>query len=201
MKRQQILAAVLITAVVSTLAATGCGSQRLAMDYQIKIDREFAVEHIKETEVFQSGEKFHFRVTTHNDGYLYILNRGPAGDYNILYPRPVVKAGSAFVPGWEHVIVPAHGSFQFDEQAGIETVIICWSAKAVGELERIVRGELSDPAEIEPILHALEAESRRDGKFKKVHHRKHTQVVLRSPREDAIMVNTVRLEHAPLETE
>lgn len=191
------IARVLLLVVVSLTSVAGCATHRLAMDYQIKVDREFAVEHVKETEVFVSGEKFHLRVTTHHDGYLYILNRGTSGRYNILYPRPEVNNGSAFVPGWQHVIVPAHGAFQFDVQLGVETMIVCASEKAIPELDRVVHGETTDPQEIEQVLHVLEAESNRRGSFTKVHHRNHTQVVLKSPRDDAIMVNTIRLEHQP----
>lgn len=197
MNRRAICGLWVLPALSAVLPSTGCSSHRLAMDYQIKVDREFAVEHVKETEVFVSGEKFRLRVTTHHDGYLYILNRGTSGRYNVLYPRPEVRGASAFVPGWEHVIVPAHGAFQFVDQPGVETLIVCSSRKEVPELERIVLGELVDPDKIEQWLHAVDAESRRGGKFKKVQHSHHTQVVLKSPKEDLVMVNTIRLEHQP----
>lgn len=184
-------------AMLGTAILSGCAQHRLAMDYQIKVDREFAVEHVKETEVFFTGEKFRLRVTTHDDGYLYILNEGTSGTYNVLYPRPEVRGGSALVPGWEYVIVPANGSFQFDVNVGVETIIICYSKEAVPDLDRIVHGVLTDPEQIEQCLHVLEAESRRGGSFKKVHHTEHTQAEQMSPRKDAVMVNTIRLEHQP----
>jgi hypothetical protein len=180
---------------LALLATTGCQQTRLAMDYQIKVDREFDVEHVKETETFRSGEKFRLRVTTHHDGYVYIFNKGTSGEYNVLYPRPEVNDGSAFVPGWQHVMVPARGAFQLDVQDGLETVVICASEKAVPELDWIVSGELSDPTEVDQLLHELEVKGRRGGGMTKIHHPDHTQVVLQSPKGDAVMVNTIHLEH------
>jgi len=195
MNRSAMITGGLSLALLVLPATIGCQQTQLAMDYQIKVDREFDVEHVKETEVFRSGEKFRLRVTTHHDGYVYIFNKGTSGQYNLLYPRPEVNEGSAFVPGWEHVMVPARGAFQFDAQDGLETLVICAAKKALPELDRIVHGEVSEPAEIDRCLHELEAESRRGGSMTKTHHPGHTQVVLESPKGDAIMVNTIRLEH------
>ena len=196
MKHPRILLNASIAATAGLfLLVTGCAQNRLAMDYQIKLDREFGIQHVKETETFHSGEKFLLRVTTHSDGYLYILNRGTSGRYNVLYPRREVNNGSAFVPGWQYVTVPAHGSFQFDVHPGVETMIICSSRKAVPQLDRIVLGTLTDPKAIEECLHDLSAESKHEGSFTKTHHPDHTQVVLMSPKKDAVMVNTIRLAH------
>ncbi len=195
MRRQHLLFRLLISAFGLSVLGSGCTQHRLAMDYEINIDREFGVEHTKETQVFHSGEKFRLRVTTHDDGYLYILNRGTSDVFHVLYPRPEISDGSAFVPGWEHVAVPTHGAFQFDMRPGVEDVIICFSRKTVPKLDRIVHGEVDDPDDIAAALHTLDVASKRDGSFMKTHYAGHTQVVLCSPLEGAVLVNTIRLTH------
>ena len=191
------LLGLIVLAAFGVTAGAGCAARRVAVDYQIKVDREFDTEHVKETDPFVSGEKFRLCVTTHEDCYLYILNRGTSGRYNVLFPHPKINDGDNYVPGWQHVIVPPSGAYQFDATPGVETVIMCVSDKRVPQLEAVVSGQQTDPAQIEQILHELEAEGKHRGSFQKIHHAGHTQVVLESPNPDAMMVNVLRLEHAP----
>lgn len=194
--------ALLALALIALASLVGCARQQIGMDYQIKVDRGAeAGEHVPETAVFRGGEKFRLRITARDDGYLYVFNKGASGNYNLLYPRSQENNGSAFVPGHASVSVPAKGWFQFAGPTGVETLIVCFGKRAVPDLETIARGQETDPRKIEGRLHAFESDSQRGGRFEKKHHADHTEVILELPQDkaDAVLVNTIRLEHRPMD--
>lgn len=173
----------------------GCATHRLSMDYEICVDRQRATRSVPETAIFYSGERFRLRVTAPEALYCYILNETPDGRYHVLYPRPEVRSGSALLASHSAVSVPERGHFQFAGTPGVETLIIYASREAVPELERVTRGQITDPRLITAELHDLEARHAQHSDLQKIQHADHTEVVLKSPSRDAVMVNRIRLEH------
>lgn len=184
------------------VAVTGCASQRRAMEYQILVERPgAAAQHVPETTSYASGEKFRLGIKAEEDGYIYVFNQGTTGTWNILLPDPRIRNGNAFVRGGHEIIIPqrGRGAFQFDANAGVETVWMCLSPQAVPALDAFVYGSGADGAELEAVIQQIEADSLHDeGQVKKTHDEDHTRVVLKSQHPDAVLVNRMSLAHRPL---
>src|SRR5437773_6750097 len=87
-------------------------------------------------EIFGNGWKFSVNASSPQAGYLYFVNEGPTADgkitYNLLYPTPQSKGGSARLEAGETLKT---GLYRLDENQGTEKFWIVWSSKAVPELE------------------------------------------------------------------
>ncbi|HVS82446.1 MAG TPA: serine/threonine-protein kinase, partial [Pyrinomonadaceae bacterium] len=87
-------------------------------------------------EIFENGWKFRMNLSSPQEGYLYLLNEGPAaGDsttYNVLFPEARTNAGSPRVSA-EQKLQTAW--MRFDEHQGTEKFWLVWSASPVKELD------------------------------------------------------------------
>ncbi len=106
-------------------------------------------------EIFENGWKFRLNLSSPQEGYLYLLNEGPAaGDattYNVLFPEaktnnssPRVSAEQRLQTAW----------MRFDEHQGTEKFWLVWSASPVKELDAAAdsvnekdQGEIKDSAQ------------------------------------------------------
>ena len=104
-------------------------------------------------EIFGNGWKFSVNASSPQAGYLYFVNEGPTSDgkttYNLLYPTPQSKGGSARLEANE---ILKTGLYQLDKNQGTEKFWIVWSSKVVPELEDVKgavnakeKGTVSDP--------------------------------------------------------
>jgi serine/threonine protein kinase len=89
-------------------------------------------------EIFENGWKFRLNLSSPQEGYLYLLNEGPAaGDavtYNVLFPEARTNAGSPRVSA-EQKLQTAW--MRFDEHQGTEKFWLVWSASPVKELDAV----------------------------------------------------------------
>src|SRR2546421_3591922 len=95
-------------------------------------------------EIFENGWKFRMNLTSPQDGYLYLLNEGPAnGDvatYNVLFPEARTNSGSPHVSANQKLQT---AWMRFDDHQGTEKFWIVWSASPVKEME-IVTDAVND---------------------------------------------------------
>ena len=86
-------------------------------------------------EIFENGWKFRMNITSPQEGYLYLLNEGPAAGgattYNMLFPEPKTNGGSPRVTANQNIET---AWMVFDEHQGTEKFWIVWAAQAVPEL-------------------------------------------------------------------
>ncbi len=95
-------------------------------------------------EIFENGWKFRMNMDSPQDGYLYLLNEGPAsGDlttYDVLFPEPKTNNGSARVTANQKLQT---AWMRFDDNQGTERLWLIWSAAPVKELEAVT-GAVND---------------------------------------------------------
>ena len=177
--------------------ASGC-QQQISLDYAIHVDRLGSMDQpVKETEPFYNGEKFRLRFTSHEELYVYILNKGATGGFRVLFPQATLNGGSSLIEPWKTVMVPAApGSFQFDAQPGVERMVVCVSRRPVPALDAIYFGQERDSAKIEQSLQQLESDGKRAGHFHKTQYSDHTNIRLDTPDAKAAMVSVINLQHA-----
>ena len=114
-------------------------------------------------EIFENGWKFRMNMTSPQDGYLYLLNEGPAGGdaatYNVLFPEAKTNNGSAQVIANKKLQT---AWMRFDDNQGTEKFWMVWAASPVKELEAVKdvvndrdQGEIKDPTKAKSVREFL----------------------------------------------
>jgi len=150
-------------------------------------------------EIFENGWKFRINLMSPQDGYLYLLNEGPAnGDaatYNVLFPESKTNSGSPRVNANQKLQT---AWMRFDDHQGTEKFWIVWSSSPVKELE-IVTDAVND-RDLGEIKDAAKARSVSD--YLKAHASPKPDIAKDSVKKESIVkgkgdmiVNAVELEH------
>jgi serine/threonine protein kinase len=89
---------------------------------------------------FEKDDRVRLNFSSPQDGYLYILNEGPArpdspSALTILFPSPTANDGQSLLASRRQLQVPEQSWFRFDDAAGTENVWLVWSAASVPALE------------------------------------------------------------------
>ncbi len=150
-------------------------------------------------EIFENGWKFRMNVTSPQEGYLYLLNEGPAEGgvttYNMLFPEPKTNGGSARVKA-DNKLQTAW--MRFDDNQGTEKFWIVWTAAPVKELDAATdaindedQGEIKDSAKARRVREFLDKYSSPKPEIAKDSSKKQTNVKAKGE----TLVNLLELEH------
>ncbi len=151
-------------------------------------------------EIFENGWKFRMNISSPQEGYLYLLNEGPAANgastYNLLFPEPKTNGGSPRVSA-DNKLQTAW--MRFDEHQGTEKFWIVWAASPVPELEAVKgvvnekdKGTISDSNQansVRAFLTAHHSSSRPEVEKDKGNKRTNVRG------KGEILVNLIELEH------
>lgn len=95
-------------------------------------------------EIFENGWKFRMNISSPQEGYLYLLNEGPAAGgattFNLLFPAPSGNSGTSYIGANRDIQTDW---MVFDEQQGTEKFWLVWATSPVPELEA-VKGAVND---------------------------------------------------------
>jgi len=150
-------------------------------------------------EIFENGWKFRMNISSPQEGYLYLLNEGPAaGDattYNMLFPETKTNNGSSRVAADQKLQT---AWMRFDDHQGTEKFWLVWSASPVKELEAVTdavnekdQGEIKDSGKARDVQEFLKKHSSPKPEVAKDSAKKQTTV---KGRGDAL-VSFIELEH------
>jgi serine/threonine protein kinase len=150
-------------------------------------------------EIFENGWKFRMNLNSQQEGYLYLLNEGPAaGDsttYNVLFPEARTNNGSARVAAAQKLQTDW---MRFDDHQGTEKFWLVWSASPVKEMEAVTsalnekdRGEIRDSVQARQVRDFLQKHSSRRPEVAKDSAKKETTVKGKGE----VLVNYIELEH------
>jgi hypothetical protein len=81
--------------------------------------------------VFKNGDKVRFRVSTNFSGYLYVMNHGTSGAYELLFPRADTGSDNRVEAGKEYLVPSLPGGFKVAGPAGYDTVYMLVSPVAM----------------------------------------------------------------------
>ncbi|HEX3145641.1 MAG TPA: serine/threonine-protein kinase [Pyrinomonadaceae bacterium] len=150
-------------------------------------------------EIFENGWKFRMNLNSPQEGYLYLLNEGPAdGDvttYNVLFPETETNGGSPRVNANQKLQT---AWMRFDDNQGTEKFWMVWSATPVKELEAVTdavnerdRGEIKDRTKARTVRDFLKQHSSPKPDVTKDSTKKQTIV----GGQGNMLVNLIELEH------
>lgn len=146
-------------------------------------------------EIFEPEWRFKLNLTSPQEGFLYVLNQDPGGNYTLLFPLLSHKNGSAYIEANERLQTRW---YVFDDQPGTEMFRLVWAAESVPELERfrelvnpIHKGRISDPAQIQVVREFLEQHAASQFESYQDQQKRQTRVRGRGD----VLVTMVELEH------
>ncbi len=108
------------------------------------------VSMVSPYKAFVAGEKVRFGVESNAKGYLYIVQKGTSGKYNVLFPNANINGGdNRITRGAEMVIPPPPGPkatdaqrqtawLAFDARPGVEEIFFIFSRKKTDLLPYLV---------------------------------------------------------------
>jgi serine/threonine protein kinase len=150
-------------------------------------------------EIFENGWKFRMNLTSPQEGYLYLLNEGPAaGDettYNMLFPESKTNEGSPRVTADQKLQT---AWMRFDDHQGTEKFWIVWASAPVKELDAVAdavndqdQGEIKDSAKLRRVRDFLNQHSSPKPEVAKDSARKQTTIKGKG----GTLVSFIELEH------
>lgn len=95
------------------------------------------VRVVNENHVFRNGDVIRLRLWVNDDGYLYVANRDPSGNWSLVFPSPVFRDGNNWLMKSEepYVIPVPPGGFEFYGEAGEEELYVVFSRTEIDFLE------------------------------------------------------------------
>jgi serine/threonine protein kinase len=122
-----------------------------------------------EQDTFESGDRFQFKFSSPQEGYLYLLNEDGSADksYSLLFPSPFANQGSAHLRGKQPCET---GRYSFEENKPVENVLLIWSRVPVAALEAVKQvvnrkdlGKIKDPKQLAAVKAFLEQHEQSTG--------------------------------------
>jgi len=83
---------------------------------------------------FHSGDRIRFTFEPNIDGYLYLVQEGSSGKWDMLFPNPQINGGLNKVQRGQKVSIPSSGWFRFDNNAGTDRAFVFLSKEPLSEL-------------------------------------------------------------------
>jgi serine/threonine protein kinase len=154
-------------------------------------------------EIFENGWKFRMNLSSPKEGYLYLLNEGPAAGpdagnattYNVLFPEANTNNGSPQVTADQKLQTDW---MRFDDHQGTEKFWIVLSASPVKELEAVTnrvndvdQGQIKDAAQARAVRDFLQKHSSPQPEVTKDSAKKQSIVKGKGD----VLVNQIELEH------
>jgi len=99
-------------------------------------------EEVAPTTTFHAGDFIRLKVTSNQDGYLYIINRGSSGKWRPLFPAPGTTGTNRLMKR-QDVTVPAT-AWKFEGQPGQEKVFILLTRTPQSNLDKMIASLQSD---------------------------------------------------------
>lgn len=84
--------------------------------------------------VFRSGDRVRLSFESNVDGYLYVVQEGSSGRWNVLFPNPDSNGGRNTIRRGAEYVVPPDGWFEFDTTVGTELLFVVLSKEPLTEL-------------------------------------------------------------------
>ena len=103
--------------------AVACATMSLAAEPQrirLTVEREEAPgwRAMNPATVFAPEDRLRFRLTTNFSGFLYVMNQGTGGTYELLFPRTDTGSENRIEAGKEYVVPATEGWFRVAGPAG-----------------------------------------------------------------------------------
>jgi hypothetical protein len=117
--------------VASLLAIAGALRAQESQRVRVTVERQEASgwRAVNPALVFGAGDKLRFRVFSSFAGYLYVMNQGTSGNYELLFPRSDTGADNKIEAAKEYIVPASQGYFKISGPPGQD--IVYWLVSPV----------------------------------------------------------------------
>jgi hypothetical protein len=111
-------------------------------------------EEVLPDSTFRAGDSIRISVMANEPGYLYVVQRGSSGAWNVLFPQPGTPEINRVEAGRSYEIPGGDGEyFTFDEHGGQEKIYVLLSREAVKDLDNLILQV--QPGAPDPVMQSL----------------------------------------------
>jgi|SRR5581483_76526 len=115
------------------LAAVALGADPQRIRLVVEREEGSGWRAMNPSTVFAANDRLRFRVTTNFSGYLYVMNQGTTGTYELLFPRTDTGSDNRVEAGREYLVPATAGWFRVSGPPGQD--LMYWMVSPV-DLER-----------------------------------------------------------------
>lgn len=130
-------ASILATLCLLTGPGAKCEAETSEYAIEIKAGRDGA-RRVNPSYVFRSGDRFRFVFRSDFDAFVYLFSRGTGeAAYSRLFPHSGMQASNVVRPDFNVLVPDGGGWFAFDEQDGVEHVVVVVANRPLRELDEV----------------------------------------------------------------
>lgn len=118
---------------------------------KLELKRNDRVSYVPAATTFYAGDSVRLHIRVNRDAYLTILNQGTTGDLQLIYPKTQADAERKVTKTMDFTVPTTPGNWlKFDENPGVERMIVILSAQPTRELLVALSGQNSAAANSQP---------------------------------------------------
>jgi hypothetical protein len=121
--------------------AANVKGESIAVKATVELTRDGKTTTVLPTEDFKSGDRVKLLFTSNRPGFVYWLNKGTSGEYQVLFPSAKAGQNNSVERNAEYTF-PTKGAWRFDDRKGTETVVCVLAPAKISQLEEAIK--LSD---------------------------------------------------------
>lgn len=113
---------------------------------KLELKRDNRVSYVPASKSFYSGDRVRLHIRVNRDAYLTILNQGTTGDLQLIYPKTQADAERKITKTMDFTVPTTPGNWlKFDDNHGVERMIVILSAQPTREVLVALSGQSSAP--------------------------------------------------------
>ena len=132
------------------------------------------LREIPSDEILRTGDRLQLRVQPNASGYLYVLTQDQDGSLHLLYPNKSDDKGANAAGAFQIVSVPSVDWLRFDDEPGVDPVLIIFSRQPISALESMRKK--ADATISERAMHRLIAAQAGDEQQREVQESRHGSI-------------------------
>lgn len=107
-------------------------SQGIGVSYFVRLKNpDGSTRDVLASRKFKSGERFQLGLKVNRPSYVYVINEDANGKVTPLYPQPGIDN---FINAMGTVFLPSRGAFEFDDEPGVEQLLVYVSPTPMPQL-------------------------------------------------------------------
>jgi serine/threonine protein kinase len=110
------------------------GSRNLGLRYAIVQQTAGGETEVTPDTTFHSGDRVRFMFEPNVDGYLFLVQEGSSGKWDLLFPSALINGGINAVRKGQKYTIPSEGWFRFDNIPGTERAFVFLSKEPLSSL-------------------------------------------------------------------
>lgn len=110
----------------------------MGISYWLELERGGKKSRVTTGYAFRTGDQIRLNFRANRGGYLYLVNIGPTGRSNVLFPHPSIAGGENFIKANQTYSIPSETYIRFAEPPGEELILVMLSSKEMSDVTQFL---------------------------------------------------------------